>query len=644
MNNNSWVDYYEILGVKIEDEIKTIKKEYHKLSRKYHPDAHPDATEEEKKEYEEKIKLINEAASILTDEEKRREYDSTYESYKNDSFQDNDYDNQDFNNATYEDVTYEDVKNNYTKEEQYYAKVQSLKQIIEEELEKTNIILDEKNRLIMDAYYELIIPEDYYNSLKELLIASQDFIESLYELIEKAKEYGMFGEVQAIEDTISFIKNVLDEIPENVFEAEFSVKKDVYKESSIKKLEELKVDVDNSIDKINSILVYTNGKMISKKEYYDIYVNCINEAKDLKSEINELMKIFGILNLEEELDIATDLSSKLSVKMEYIPSDYDKAVKLGEKINNDNKIKKALNKNSEIEKEANRIANILAKHKSSRRYKQLYEYCESLYQKSIDLLEDIKEEVSQSETIDDKKISFVNYINEAIKVYKEANEVHEQADLIYSNLEEEKINIGKDEKIILSLSKNAYSAIDKISALESFVDAKEVIDILKKIEEEISKDESSLYKKLQSNIYSMKNKRDSFVAKFKNIVEIYDNYTQTNSKVYKATKGKYSKDQILKAFYREIIKTKRRMRIELSMIIGCLTGTAFGLGNIASNIVFQQALTNLPISIIIAIVCSIGAITFCNLKKVEKNYFESLLIDLNNVNQLKDFSCQSCVI
>ena len=146
------------------------------------------------------------------------------------------------------------------------------------------------------------------------------------------------------------------------------------------------------------------------------------------------------------------------------------------------------------------------------------------------------------------------------------------------------------------------------------------------------------------NIYSMKNKRDSFVAKFKNIVEIYDNYTQTNSKVYKATKGKYSKDQILKAFYREIIKTKRRMRIELSMIIGCLTGTAFGLGNIASNIVFQQALTNLPISIIIAIVCSIGAITFCNLKKVEKNYFESLLIELNNVNQLKDFSCQSCVI
>ena len=54
--------------------------------------------------------------------------------------------------------------------------------------------------------------------------------------------------------------------------------------------------------------------------------------------------------------------------------------------------------------------------------------------------------------------------------------------------------------------------------------------------------------------------------------------------------------------------------------------------------------TNLPISIIIAIVCSIGSITFYNLKKVEKNYFESLLIDLNNVNQLKDFSCQSCVI
>lgn len=65
-------DYYEILGIKKDANIKTIQKAYHKLAKKYHPDICKTLSKEEA---EEKFKLINEAYEVLSDERKRAEYD-----------------------------------------------------------------------------------------------------------------------------------------------------------------------------------------------------------------------------------------------------------------------------------------------------------------------------------------------------------------------------------------------------------------------------------------------------------------------------------------------------------------------------------------------------------------------------------------
>ncbi len=63
------MDYYETLGVGRDASQDDIKKAYKKLAKKYHPDLNkePDAAE--------KFKQVNEAAAVLGDPEKRRQYD-----------------------------------------------------------------------------------------------------------------------------------------------------------------------------------------------------------------------------------------------------------------------------------------------------------------------------------------------------------------------------------------------------------------------------------------------------------------------------------------------------------------------------------------------------------------------------------------
>lgn len=81
--NRDWLekDFYEILGVSKDASQKDIKRAYRKLAQQYHPDARPDD-----EEAEDRFKQISEAYSVLSDPEKRKEYDQAREMFRSGVF------------------------------------------------------------------------------------------------------------------------------------------------------------------------------------------------------------------------------------------------------------------------------------------------------------------------------------------------------------------------------------------------------------------------------------------------------------------------------------------------------------------------------------------------------------------------------
>src|SRR4030042_4613758 len=69
-------DLYEVLGIERGSTEKEIKTAYRRLARRYHPDVNPGNPEAEQR-----FKEIQAAYSLLSDKEKRRQYDTYGSSY-----------------------------------------------------------------------------------------------------------------------------------------------------------------------------------------------------------------------------------------------------------------------------------------------------------------------------------------------------------------------------------------------------------------------------------------------------------------------------------------------------------------------------------------------------------------------------------
>jgi molecular chaperone DnaJ len=86
-------DYYAVLGVKKDATKDDIKKAFRKLAVKHHPDKNAS-----NKDAEEKFKEINEAYSVLSDDDERHKYDHFGPNYSRSRSGDQDFGDQDFGN------------------------------------------------------------------------------------------------------------------------------------------------------------------------------------------------------------------------------------------------------------------------------------------------------------------------------------------------------------------------------------------------------------------------------------------------------------------------------------------------------------------------------------------------------------------
>jgi len=98
-------DYYDILGVDEDASEDEIKKAYRKKAKKYHPDMNPDL---DKEEAEERFKEVTEAYEVLSDPDKRAQYDRFGHAGPSQGF---DFNNQDFERArsAFSDSSFDDI-------------------------------------------------------------------------------------------------------------------------------------------------------------------------------------------------------------------------------------------------------------------------------------------------------------------------------------------------------------------------------------------------------------------------------------------------------------------------------------------------------------------------------------------------------
>ena len=214
-------NYYDILEVNRNASPEVIEKAYKVLVKKYHPDLQEG---ELKQNYEDKLKLINEAYDVLSDEMKRKNYDYELEqaellnqqksniNYKNSQIYQNEINNDQTyrnrtNNSQHATSNYNEQINNNMNYDLEQAKRQAEEQIRYQQ-EYTKQINDAINKAYHDAYIQDLKNRGYRIKYKKSL---KDYFRIFISIV-------IFIIIFIILWHIPFVKNYLVNLyNENVF-------------------------------------------------------------------------------------------------------------------------------------------------------------------------------------------------------------------------------------------------------------------------------------------------------------------------------------------------------------------------------------------------------------------------------------------
>ena len=145
-------NYYDILEVNKNASSEIIEKAYKTLVKKYHPDLQENNL---KNNYEEKIKKINEAYEILSNPEKRKNYDL--------QLKNNEISKEDYYNLYNENINLKNeinyLKNNYNNMQSNYNHFSNNQNNIHQNSINENEVNQKINNAVNQAYYDAYIQD-----------------------------------------------------------------------------------------------------------------------------------------------------------------------------------------------------------------------------------------------------------------------------------------------------------------------------------------------------------------------------------------------------------------------------------------------------------------------------------------------------
>lgn len=213
-------NYYDILQINKNAAPEIVEKAYKTLVRMYHPDLQESAN---KQEYEEKLKLINEAYETLSNEQKRKQYDLELEQIEQMKRQqenvENSYSN--FSNSSNSNVSNNQYQNpnNYNNydinEKVEQARMQNEEQRMYDEEEYNRQVNEAINKAYHDAYIQDLKNRGYKIRYKKTI---KDYIKNfaililtifiLYLILKLPFVKNYFINLYNENDVIHFIANI----------------------------------------------------------------------------------------------------------------------------------------------------------------------------------------------------------------------------------------------------------------------------------------------------------------------------------------------------------------------------------------------------------------------------------------------------
>lgn len=359
------MNYYEILGVSHNASFEEIKKAYLKLQKIYHPDNNPTDPDY--------IKLINEAYKVLSNEEKRKEYDEKIKNVeKEDSIDPN------------------NLSEMFKRNRKEYAKRQVLKDILDKEIKSIDELLERKNKFILDAILNKYEQKEYYQMAKKIILKFEQKARKFDELKVKLNDEYYFSEVERVDGILFFISEALKELSPELEDLKINYEKLQLEKQYSYLLHQKCCNLDGAIYEICKFAEQIYLVEISRTDYQKIYdilsLALTDEIKGCKI-LLYMRKKYNNLNYDNDL---AQLVSKMvnDVSKEILCLDYEHLQKLGRSIHLYHLDKANYEEWVNIKsKKIDKIVQIMNRYPNNKKCEFLYEYGKSLFQEQLDYLE-----------------------------------------------------------------------------------------------------------------------------------------------------------------------------------------------------------------------------------------------------------------